>query len=97
MTEATGGLGALKLTPLFMAKEAWRGECLHSLVVTVRCGGWAEVVALLAREQNLVMEGLKRIRAQMPMSVLGINFDSDRAIMNETLAGCCRAEGIAFT
>ena len=29
--------------------------------------GWTEAVALLAREQSLVVEGLKRIQRQMPV------------------------------
>lgn len=73
------------------------GEYLHSLVATDVCSGWTEAVALLAREQNLVVEGLKRIRAQMPMSVCGINSDNDGAFINETLAAYCREEKIVFT
>lgn len=73
------------------------GEYLHSLVATDVCSGWTEAVALLAREQNLVVEGLKRIRAQMPMPVRGINSDNDGAFINETLATYCREEKIAFT
>ena len=73
------------------------GEYLHSLVATDVCSGWTEAVALLAREQNLVVEGLKRIRAQMPMPVSGINSDNDGAFINETLAAYCREEKIAFT
>ena len=33
------------------------GEYLHSLVATDVCSGWVEAVALLAREQTLVIEG----------------------------------------
>lgn len=47
------------------------GEYLHSLVVTDVCSGWTEAVALLAREQNLVVEGLRRIGAQNAGADLG--------------------------
>lgn len=73
------------------------GEYLHSLVATDVCSGWTEAVSLLAREQSLVIEGLRRIRNQMPMPILGINSDNDSAFINETLSSYCKLEGIIFT
>ena len=73
------------------------GEYLHSLVVTDVCSGWTEAVSLLAREQSLVIEGLKRIQSQMPMAILGINSDNDSAFINDTLNLYCAQEGIVFT
>ena len=73
------------------------GEYLHSLVVTDVCSGWVEAVPLLAREQTLVIEGLKRIWNQLPVAVQGIDSDNDGAFINDTLATYCRAAGIAFT
>ena len=73
------------------------GEFLHSLVVTDVCSGWVEAVALLAREQTLVIEGLKRIGKQLPMTTRGIDSDNDGAFINETLGSYCKQEGIIFT
>ena len=73
------------------------GEYLHSLVVTDVCSGWTEAVPLLAREQSLVVEGLKRIRSQMPVAMLGIDSDNDGAFINDTLASYCEEERITFT
>ena len=73
------------------------GEYLHSPVATDVSTGWTEAVALVAREQSPVVEGLKRIGARMPMPVLGIDSDNDGAFINETLAAFCRQEQIAFT
>lgn len=73
------------------------GEYLHSFVATDVCSGWVEAVPLLAREQTLVVEGLKQMRRQMPVSVLGINSDNDSAFINETLLSYCQKESIAFT
>ena len=73
------------------------GEYLHSLVATDVCSGWTEAVPLLAREQSLVVEGLKRIRNQMPVAMLGIDSDNDGAFINDTVAMYCREEKIAFT
>jgi hypothetical protein len=73
------------------------GEYLHSLVVTDVCSGWVEAVALLAREQNLAIEGLRRIQQQMPMAMRGIDSDNDGAFINETLVNFCKQEGITMT
>lgn len=73
------------------------GEYLHSLVVTDVCSGWVEAVPLLAREQNLVIAGLDRIREQLPIPMRGIDSDNDGAFINDTLASYCRGANIAFT
>ena len=73
------------------------GEFLHSLVVTDVCSGWVEAVALLAREQTLVIEGLKRIGKQLPMTTRGIDSDNDGAFINDTVGSYCKKEGIIFT
>lgn len=73
------------------------GEILHSLVATDVCSGWTEAIALISREQTLVVEGLKQIQEQMPVPVLGINSDNDSAFINDTLIEFCREAGITFT
>lgn len=73
------------------------GEYLHSLVATDVCSGWVEAVALLAREQTLAVEGLTRIRKQLPVTTRGIDSDNDGAFINETLASYCKQENILFT
>ena len=73
------------------------GEYLHSLVATDVCSGWVEAVALLAREQTLAVEGLTRIRKQLPVTTRGIDSDNDGAFINETLASYCKQGGIIFT
>src|ERR1022692_966159 len=73
------------------------GKYLHSLVVTDVCSGWVEAVALLAREQNLVIAGLDRIREQLPVVALGIDSDNDGAFINDTLATYCQKQAITFT
>ena len=73
------------------------GEYLHSLVATDVCSGWVEAVALLAREQTLAIEGLNRIRRQLPITTRGIDSDNDGAFINETLASYCKQADIIFT
>jgi Integrase core domain len=73
------------------------GTFLWSLVATDVCSGWTEAVALLAREQSLVVEGLELLGRQFPMPILGIDSDNDSAFINETLVDYCKAKGIEFT
>ena len=73
------------------------GEYLHSLVATAVCSGWVEAVALLAREQTLVIEGLTRIGKQLPVPTRGIDSDNDGAFSNKILASYCKLEAIVFT
>jgi hypothetical protein len=69
----------------------------HSLVATDVCSGWVEAVPLLAREQSLVIEGLDRIREQLPVPMRGIDSDNDGAFINDTLATYCQKASISFT
>lgn len=73
------------------------GEYLHSFVATDVCSGWVEAVSLLAREQSLVIEGLKRMALQFPMPIQGIDADNDGAFINDTLVDYCKERSIAFT
>ena len=73
------------------------GSFIHSLVVTDICTGWTEAVPLLARDQSLVLAGLKAIRRQLPFPIRGIDSDNDGAFINETLFEWTCQQGIEFT
>jgi len=73
------------------------GSFLHSFVVTDIASGWTEGVALLARQQDLVVEALDIFRARLPMTVQGFDTDNDSAFMNETVFDYCKAHGIKQT
>jgi len=73
-------LGYVQIDFVVHGGGSMSGEYLHSLGVTDVCSGWTEAIPLLAREQSLVIEGLKRIQAQMPFTILGINSDNDTAL-----------------
>jgi hypothetical protein len=77
--------------------DSSQGTFLWSLVATDVCSGSTEAVALVAREQSLVVEGLEVIRRQLPVPVLGIDSDHDSAFINQTLQGSCKERPIEFT
>ena len=73
------------------------GTFIHSLVVTDVSSGWTEAVPLLAREQSLVVEGLKAISGVFPVPICDINSDNDSVFINEILVGYCEDRSIEFT
>ena len=77
--------------------DSMQGTFLWSLVATDVCSGWTEAVALVAREQSLVIEGLEVIRRQMPVPICGIDTDNDSAFINETLLSYCQERHLEFT
>lgn len=73
------------------------GSCVHSLVLTDVSSGWTECVALVAREQTLVVEALEALQSQLPIPLLGIDTDNDGAFINESLIKYCESHDVKFT
>jgi hypothetical protein len=73
------------------------GSFVHSFVLTDVATGWTECVALIARDQNLIVEGIRRTRARLPFPLQGFDTDNDSAFINETVVRFCREAGIEFT
>jgi hypothetical protein len=89
--------GFLEVDFVAHSGDSMQGTFLWSLVATDVCSGWTEAVALVAREQSLVVEGLEVIRRHLPVPILGIDSDNDSAFINETLQGYCKERKIEFT
>jgi hypothetical protein len=89
--------GYLEIDFVSHGGSSMQGVFLWSLVATDVCTGWTEVVALLAREQSLVVEGLEVIRRQFPVPIKGIDSDNDSAFINETLQAYCQQQQLEFT
>lgn len=76
---------------------AMAGSFIHTFVLTDVCSGWIECVPLLAREQSLVVAGIKAVSIQIPFSILGIDSDNDGAFINDTVLSFCKNHHIEFT
>jgi hypothetical protein len=74
-----------------------RGSYVHTLVLTDVASGWTECAALLVREQHLLIEALKKLRAALPFPLLGIDTDNDMVFINEILKAYCEATQVEFT
>ena len=73
------------------------GSCVHTLAFTDVSSGWTECVALLVREQSLVVEAIEAVQPFLPVPLLGIDTDNDSSFMNETVIDYCRENHIELT
>ena len=73
------------------------GSFLHTLVLTDVATGWTEFEALLFRGQEMVIQAIRRIRADIPFSLLGLDTDNGSEFINYALLYYCQAEKITFT
>ena len=89
--------GYLEIDFVVHAGGFMTGSFIHTLVGTDVSSGWTEFIALLAREQSLVVEGLDVFFQQIPFPVLGIDSDNDSAFINDTLLTFCQKQHIEFT
>jgi hypothetical protein len=73
------------------------GSYVHTLVLTDVASGWTEWVALLAREQSLIVEAVTVVESRLPFPLLGLDTDNDSAFMNDTLWEYCQKKGLEIT
>jgi hypothetical protein len=59
--------------------------------------GWTEAVAMIVREQTLVIESVGEVRTKLPFGMRGLDVDNDSAFINDTLVGYCRENKIELT
>ncbi len=64
--------------------ESAAGSFVQTLVLTDIASSWTECVALIVREQTLVVEALVKVRAALPFPLRGLDTDNDSVFMNET-------------
>lgn len=58
---------------------------------------WTSLVALKNKAQVWTFEGLQKVRAKLPFSLLGIDSDNGSEFINETFFRYCQDEQITFT
>ena len=73
------------------------GSCVHTLAFTDVSSGWTECVALVVREQSLVVEAIQAVQPLLPVRLLGIDTDNDSSFMNETVIDYCTKNHIELT
>jgi len=74
-----------------------RGSYLHTLVLTDVVTGWTECLALLFREQQIVLQAIRQARKQLPVPLLALDTDNGSEFLNSILFDYCDEEEIIFT
>lgn len=73
------------------------GSIVHSFALTDVATGWTECIALLARDQTMIVDALSRLRDRLPFPLSGFDTDNDAVFINETVLDYCRQNQIEFT
>jgi hypothetical protein len=73
------------------------GSYLHTLVMTDVVSGWTECQALLFRDQQLVLQAVRQIQAQLPVPLRALDTDNGSEFLNNALYTYCDDQEICFT
>lgn len=73
------------------------GSYLHTLVMTDVVTGWTECLALLFRDQQMVVQAVRQAQAQLPVPLLALDTDNGSEFLNSTLLDYCEDQGLIFT
>ena len=73
------------------------GSFVHSFVLTDIASGWTECVALMVREQSLVIAAIEALQLRLPVPLIGLDTDNDSVFMNQSLISYCGPHGIEQT
>lgn len=74
-----------------------RGSNMHTLVMTDVVTGWTECMALLFRDQQIVLQAVCQAEQQLPFPLLALDTDNGSEFLNNTLYAYCDSKPIIFT
>jgi len=91
------GPGYFEMDMVAHCGKSTAGSYVHSLNLTDIASGWTEPMAMIVREQTLVIETVSEIRSKLPFAMRGLDVDNDSAFINDTLVGYCRDNTLELT
>jgi Integrase core domain len=73
------------------------GQFLYTLSMVDVATGWVACAGLRDKRQETVFHALRRIRAELPFRILGLDSDNGTEFINRALLDYCTEHGITFT
>src|SRR5258708_1208201 len=70
---------------------------IQTLTMVDVATGWTECLPLLTRDGSLVVEAMKHAQSLFPWLLRGVDFDNDRAFMNDVVVPWCRQQKLEVT
>lgn len=73
------------------------GTWLYTLSATDLCTGWSELVPVLTKGQQPVLEAVRRVQRQLPFSLTALHIDNGYEFLNDDLIEFCGGAGIELS
>lgn len=90
-------LGNIQIDLVEHCGQSVRGEYIHTLSSTDVGSGWWEGEAVMGRSQEVVFNGLKRVRSRFPFSLKEIHSDNGTEFINWHLFKYTKKEKLGFS
>jgi len=73
------------------------GSWLYTLSATDLCTGWSELVPVMTKGQQPVLEAVRRMHRQLPFRLTALHIDNGYEFLNDDLIEFCSASGIELS
>jgi transposase InsO family protein len=73
------------------------GSWLYTLSATDLCTGWSELVPVMTKGQQPVLEAVRRMNRQLPFRLTALHIDNGYEFLNDDLIEFCSASGIELS
>jgi hypothetical protein len=89
--------GFLEMDTVAHCGESIEGFHLWTVTTVDIATGWIEMDVVWGRTQQRVEAPIRRIRARLPMPLLGLDCDNGSEFINRSLLEYCQSNSITFT
>ncbi len=73
------------------------GSWLYTLSATDLCSGWSELIPVMTKGQEPVLEAVRRLQRQVPFELTALHIDNGYEFLNDDLIRFCAESGIELS
>jgi transposase InsO family protein len=73
------------------------GSWLYTLSATDLCSGWSELIPVMTKGQEPVLEAVRRMQRQVPFELTALHIDNGYEFLNDDLIRFCAESGIELS